>query len=600
MRCFCAARLNRKLALVLLALSIAGIACAANQNSLAESSRPARRAKSERPPQHTAGAGELARIKRSYEAGEYEQVIRLTSPPFNTGARGCGLPDFEYYRGMALAKLKRWVGAESAFQCGRRKAPHDQRFPTELGGVEFLEGQYGAAKRYLREAVRIDPQDDYANTFLASLYALDDNLPAAIKYWNRAGKPVISAIHVAPQKSVDPLILPRALAFSPGTKLDPAAFSTTQALLDSLGVFSHRRIELQPLASGQFNANLSLQPKAGLGSGKLEDALRLLRGTPYETIYPEWFNIRHRAINFTSLLRWDPNKERINAAISAPISGNPRWRYRLYLDGRRENWNISRTFFAAPTPVDDMQMEKLDAGAEIESIVSGRLQWTMGLDLSGRTFRNVQTNSPQAAAFFRNGFALEYRAGVSGRLFGIPEKRFRLDGGAASHLGRRFARGLGAYWQGQAGVKARWLPRARGDDYEMTAQFRAGDSLGKPPFDNLFILGLERDNNLWLRAHIGTEDGRKGAAPLGRKYELANWDDFKTIYSQGFFSLRLGPFFDAGKISDPTGDFGSRRWLFDTGIVLKVRVLGSATVELFFGKNLRTGRNAFYGTTAGY
>ena len=131
----------------------------------------------------------------------------------------------------------------------------------------------------------------------------------------------------------------------------------------------------------------------------------------------------------------------------------------------------------------------------------------------------------------------------------------------------------------------------------MSAQFLAGRTSGIVPFDDLFILGLERDNDLWLRAHIGTADGRKGSAPLGRNYALFNWDDFKNIYRNGIVTVRLGPFFDSGKITDSTGDFGSERWLFDTGLELKVRVLGQATIELFFGKDLRTGAGTFYGLT---
>ena len=62
----------------------------------------------------------------------------------------------------------------------------------------------------------------------------------------------------------------------------------------------------------------------------------------------------------------------------------------------------------------------------------------------------------------------------------------------------------------------RWLPTARGDDYETLARVRAGKTFGDLPFDELFMLGLERDNDLWLRGHIGTRDGRKGSAPLGQ------------------------------------------------------------------------------------
>jgi len=111
-------------------------------------------------------------------------------------------------------------------------------------------------------------------------------------------------------------------------------------------------------------------------------------------------------------------------------------------------------------------------------------------------------------------------------------------------------------------------------------------------------LGLERDNDLWLRAHIGTRKGRKGAAPLGRNYVLANWDIDKKIYENGFLELKMGPFLDSGKIYDPSRDFGSRVWLWDAGGQLKVRILGGPSVVFYYGKDLRSCHNAFYLTVS--
>ena len=107
------------------------------------------------------------------------------------------------------------------------------------------------------------------------------------------------------------------------------------------------------------------------------------------------------------------------------------------------------------------------------------------------------------------------------------------------------------------------------------------------------MLGLERDNDLWMRAHIGTHDGRKGSAPLGRNYFVSNWETDKNVYSNGFLTVKLGPFLDTGKITDPSPGFGSQKWLWDTGVQLKLKVLNIAAV-FSYGKDLRTGNNAFY------
>jgi hypothetical protein len=107
------------------------------------------------------------------------------------------------------------------------------------------------------------------------------------------------------------------------------------------------------------------------------------------------------------------------------------------------------------------------------------------------------------------------------------------------------------------------------------------------------MLGLERDNNLPMRAHIGTRDGRKGSAPLGRDYFLSSWEADKNLYSNGLMTVKLGPLLDIGTINDPSTDLGSQKWLFDAGAQVKVRVFAT-TVSFSYGKDLRSGNNAFY------
>ena len=110
-------------------------------------------------------------------------------------------------------------------------------------------------------------------------------------------------------------------------------------------------------------------------------------------------------------------------------------------------------------------------------------------------------------------------------------------------------------------------------------------------------MGVERDNDLWLRGHSSTTDGRKGRAPLGRRYLLLNSEMNKTVYDGAFFRVQLGPFFDTGAIADASREFGSQKWLFDTGVQARIRVLGSVSVVLSYGRDLRNGAGVFYGTS---
>jgi hypothetical protein len=219
------------------------------------------------------------------------------------------------------------------------------------------------------------------------------------------------------------------------------------------------------------------------------------------------------------------------------------------------------------------------------------------MEVASRSFRNLPGITTTAEkAFFTDGDSLAYWLRADRSLLRVPERRFTLDASAEGRIGRAFADNLGAFGAARGALDAHWLPRASGDDYEMRTRIRAGATLGSVPFDELFQLGVERDNDLWLRGHAGTTGGRKGAAPLGRRYFLANWETDKNVYSNGLFTVKLGPFLDTGSIADSSGLFGAQRWQWDTGAQCKVRVLGSITVVLIYGRDLRGSRNVFYGT----
>jgi hypothetical protein len=59
--------------------------------------------------------------------------------------------------------------------------------------------------------------------------------------------------------------------------------------------------------------------------------------------------------------------------------------------------------------------------------------------------------------------------------------------------------------------------------------------------------------------------------------------------------IRVSPFLDTGKITDSNPALGSKKWLFDTGLQVKFRVL-VVGLTFTYGKDLRSGANAFYFT----
>ena len=137
-------------------------------------------------------AEKLAETKKLYEAGNWDGVVRAVAPPLEEQA------ELLLYRGLALAHLQRWEEAKAAFTAGHAKAPGDPRFLIELAGIAYRGQQFPAAKRDLRRALAMNPKDDYANNFLASIYFQEGNLEAALKFWNRAEKPKLEDLTFEP------------------------------------------------------------------------------------------------------------------------------------------------------------------------------------------------------------------------------------------------------------------------------------------------------------------------------------------------------------------------------------------------------------------
>jgi Tetratricopeptide repeat len=533
-------------------------------------------------------------LRKLYQEERWNDILQAT--------KGCsaGSAEFFYYRGMTLARLQRWDEAKAALTSAEEKYPHDKRFPVELAGIAFKQKRFQEAERYLHRALRLDPHDRYAVNFLATLYFFQGNQEAALKYWNLIGKPRINEIKTDPKLRIDPALLDRAFTCSPASVLTLEQYRTTLQRLTQLGIFPAYRLDLVPLAGKgpeTFNLTLSAVERDRWGPNKAGALISLLRGLPYETVYPEAYNLRHSAINVNTLFRWDDQKRRVFGSVSGPLARNPQYRYRLYADARNENWNISQTFHSSGSAIQAFNLEKLELGGGVKSIVNGHWNWTAGLSVSDRRFRNLPGGIATADPVFTKGVAVEVHAGSHYALLRMPQRRLTLNSSVEGTLGNFYAPGFNHFGMVQGSLGAHWLPQAQGDDYELTEQLHAGKTLGQVPFDDFFILGLERDNDLPLRAHIGTHDGQKGSAPLGRDYLLSNWEIDKNIYANGWFKLRMAPFLDTGRIYDGSGGFGSREWLWDTGASLKLRILGGVALVFTYGKDLRTGKNTFYFTT---
>jgi len=172
----------------------------------------------------------------------------------------------------------------------------------------------------------------------------------------------------------------------------------------------------------------------------------------------------------------------------------------------------------------------------------------------------------------------------------------RVDSFASLRTGRFFSQVPSRLITTQFAARAVWFPEARGDRYVVTQQVGAGRTFGTAPLDELFILGIERDNDrdLWLRGTAGTRDGRKGSAPMGTQYAITQTDFSRKLFEIPFLRAYLGPFFDVGAVRDPSRRYGSRGVLYDTGLQATLKTLGSVKLTVVYGRDIVNGRGVFY------
>ena len=173
----------------------------------------------------------------------------------------------------------------------------------------------------------------------------------------------------------------------------------------------------------------------------------------------------------------------------------------------------------------------------------------------------------------------------------MPEYRFRTTVSFNAETARNFSTAQ-ASSKLQGRTKIAWSP-GQTNDLEILQRISIGKNFGSVPFDEIFTLGLDPNNDLFLRAHLVARDGRKGNVPIGSSYFLSNSEIDKTAYSNGLFTIKLGPFLDVGKIANSTYAYESDNALCDVGAQAKIKTLGVG-FTVSYGRDLRSGSNVVF------
>jgi hypothetical protein len=489
--------------------------------------------------------------------------------------------DWEYAVGMLDARSGNYRTAFRILEFGSLRNPNDLRFLTALAGVSYKMGDRDSAKKYLFQALRLRPKDAYANQFLGSLFLMDGNIEACLKYWNRIGRPQIEQIQMQPKPPIDPTFLDHALVMSPASSLQVDEFLETQRRLNMMGIFRKYEFQLKPKEQND-NFDLILRPR--IRKGTLESKMKLAalvgRGLITDTIQPEFHNISGSAVSFLSLISWDKYRNRFQSSFSFPFADQTDARIRIFADFRHETWRLQ----------EDVDLWKWEAGVDFQGIWNGRSTWNSGAKTA---FRRYENPAQSDLSTFRDGLSAQIFAGSEYAWIRIPERRLTIDASAEVEFGTFLSTPEAeSFLKVVQSIDLQWYLKAKGDDYAIASFIRAGKGFGSVPFDEYFELGADRENDLILRSHRSSME-RKGENPFSSAFVLFGSSITKNILDQSRFKWRLSPFFDAARIRQ-TDLWNGDRWFLDTGIQSSFQVFGSPELKFTFGKDLRTGRNVYY------
>jgi hypothetical protein len=459
---------------------------------------------------------------------------------------------------LALAREKRLEEAESKLTQGMRLYPRVASFPVELAGIDWLQQRPVQARRRLLLALRLDPGNRYASDFLGTLFLLDDNLPAALKYWNRVEKPLVQNLYFEPSLPLRPLLRDRAFIISPGQVFTLDRWEATRDNLARLHVASDSRFELTARDDQRFDLTFRSVPESLQIAGWLGVVLPYARGLPYQTLFVEQRNIGKSGTTVESMWRWDPNKRRALVEFSSPWRMDPGKMLKVTLEVRDERW------------VRGFRLRRYEASTGMEFALGPRTTWSTGVQLARRDW-------------FVPGWTYSFPNRLSHRFAGWPEHRITVRWDGEARPGRLTGTSASRFLVATNGIRTEWRPH----NYEVAWRLGAGAILGSIPLDEWFNLGLDRDSPLWLRGHAGLRDGQKGAGPLSTRYVMSQMDALRTLWKHPGLTLSAGPFLDGANLR------GSG-WLCDAGVLLRVRTLGGVSVTLIYGRDLRGGKGTFF------
>jgi predicted double-glycine peptidase len=500
---------------------------------------------------------------RTVSAGGSEKTRPTDDVERGPSPRSSDACDARLNRAVDMIRERGIDRADALLADVRAACPNAPGPIRELSGVRFAQRRWHDASALAREALRLDPRDEYALDVLGSSLFMQDDAVGALRVWNQIGKPRINRVRIDGLHHTRYQTVAELLAIQPNMLLTAELFERARRRLGELPDRAATRLAVRPEADGFATVDVVVVELAGVPDGAVEWAGATARAAINREIAAALPGVDGQGDVWTAKWRWWSNRPGVSVGFAAPrMGGLPGvWRF----EGAWQSDTYRTT--TSPQTVES----RTHGGLAVSDWLSGgvRYQISTGVDSWSGGQKTVSIGASLERVAFGDRLSLSIETG----------QWTPVNSGSAF-------RSIGAHAIARSSAETRdWVVRA-------TAGFEHVSDAA--PFALWPGAGEGQVRGTLLRAHPLLSDGvvDVSGAAFGRTLTSAGMELQRWLERPALVRVGIAGFADVARASRQA-DFGSTPVHVDVGAGLRIRIPGTpGALRADVAHGLRDGANA--------
>ena len=191
----------------------------------------------------------------------------------------------------------------------------------ELSGARFAQRRWSDAAALAREALRLQPRDEYALDVLgSSLFMLNDDI-GALRAWNQIGKPRVNRVRIEGLHHIRYQTVAEVMAIQPNMLLTADVFARARRRLGELPDRAATRLAVKPETDGFATVDVVVVELAAVPRGAVEWAGFAARTAANQEIDVSVPGVSGQGEVWTAGWRWWSNRPGVSIGFAAPHVG---------------------------------------------------------------------------------------------------------------------------------------------------------------------------------------------------------------------------------------------------------------------------------------